>query len=801
MATPERELPPLRVKILGDNSSFKKAVNEAEALAKGMAEHIKKVTRGPGGVGADREVIRRQKQMNKAYKEQAANDQKQVDAHTKASRKEQETQQKANQQRQVESEKAKQERVKQKEAYLKDINDQADRDQKRVLADRQARIERIKAQDKAYKNEVKQADALVAEQNREQGKQRTERQRRMREQDRMAAREIRQIAARDRAEQAAIRRRIAGERRIQREEERRNRGTAGSGLGNRADLYMHTAGIRNVASLASGFVNAMAEWQQMSVQMEGFTGSAKEASRVMQELQTHAIQSPYGLQEIANSTRLMMAYGQETNTAIEITKRLGDVAGGSNEKLARLSLGMAQITSMGKLQGQELRQLTEHGFNPLMTMAKGTAADPSDPESVKKRYAELDAMKRKGLITSEAVIAALKVETSMGGKFYGMSERMSKTVMGLTQQIKEYIVVAQRIFMESIQADLEKSLRSVVNYLKATIEWMKTNKEAVRGWAILAKNVAVGVVAFHAAGIAIAGLSWIGYSAAKMYGVLTAAIRTATLAMSLFTVAGRASVATSLASISPLAAKAGAIGGVAVAAAGLGYVLYNLNPHIQRYNKEMERATRLSTSVREGHSNRHRTMVEEATKMADPAERKNYLAEQLAAAKTELDGMNNSVQAQAKLVQKLEPAWYTAYQGGRLYWTAAQTELEQSNMLRDEQKSRVTELEQLVKDAANPGPDWAKLLGNKDVEDGMEKMRKVAYQSAPTAAIYKSGEHAQRLFDYSRRMEGVTTLGRGVNSVPDKQDKANKILERIERNTRGAGANVLLSESDLVGVE
>jgi tape measure domain-containing protein len=280
-----------------------------------------------------------------------------------------------------------------------------------------------------------------------------------------------------------------------------NRG--GGGLGDRADIYMHSGAIRAMTGAMSAMVMPLANMEQATVQMEVFTGDAAKAKKVVSELQEMAVISPYGIQQLTESTVLMARYGMEIDNAKETTNQLADIAGGDNMKLGNLSLAMAQITSLGKLQGQELRQLTEHGFNPLKTMAKETGIS----------YATLDAMKKAGMITSDAVLAALKVETSAGGRYAGMQVKMSQTIKGLTQQIQELGQLLAIDIMKPFEEDIKTALRTTIRYIKALREWVKTNEDTVKGWAKIAKNVLIAVVAFHALGLAIAYARWMMHSA------------------------------------------------------------------------------------------------------------------------------------------------------------------------------------------------------------------------------------------------------------------------------------------------
>ena len=78
---------------------------------------------------------------------------------------------------------------------------------------------------------------------------------------------------------------------------------------------------------------------------------------------------------------------------------------GDKEKLGGLSLVFGQVASAGKMQGQDLMQFINAGFNPLKELQKMTG----------KTYAELQDMMSKGRIGFDAVAAAIAHATSEGG--------------------------------------------------------------------------------------------------------------------------------------------------------------------------------------------------------------------------------------------------------------------------------------------------------------------------------------------------------------------------------------------------
>lgn len=126
-----------------------------------------------------------------------------------------------------------------------------------------------------------------------------------------------------------------------------------------------------VGALSDGVkYNSMIEDYAMSFQT--MTGSADKANEMMDEIKKTAKETPFEIEGMADTVKQMMAYGIEADKSIEITKLLGDVSQGNMEKMNSLGYAMGQISSAGKLNGQDLRQLINAGFNPLEEISQRT---------------------------------------------------------------------------------------------------------------------------------------------------------------------------------------------------------------------------------------------------------------------------------------------------------------------------------------------------------------------------------------------------------------------------------------------
>ena len=186
---------------------------------------------------------------------------------------------------------------------------------------------------------------------------------------------------------------------------------------------------------AIGKLGAQAE--QTSTAFTVLVGSEQKANQVLGEISKFAAATPFSKMNLEGAAQTMLNFGVSSDAVMTRLKQLGDISMGDAQKLNSLSLVYGQVAAAGKMQGQDLQQFINAGFNPLRELAQMTG----------KNYQELQEMMSKGQITVEAVEAAMKHATDAGGQFHGMMDATSKTVSGkLSTAIGELQQRAQELF-------------------------------------------------------------------------------------------------------------------------------------------------------------------------------------------------------------------------------------------------------------------------------------------------------------------------------------------------------------------
>jgi tape measure domain-containing protein len=167
-------------------------------------------------------------------------------------------------------------------------------------------------------------------------------------------------------------------------------------------------------------VKAAADFEALSVSFEVLTGSATKASKILKEIKKFGAETPLTQKDLTTQTQKLLNYGIALDEIMPSLKMLGDVSGGDSTKLDSLATAFGQVASAQKMQGQDLMQFINAGFNPLNEIAARTG----------QTMGELRDEMSKGNISFEMVRQAFADATGEGGKFNNMLVRISKTTAG-----------------------------------------------------------------------------------------------------------------------------------------------------------------------------------------------------------------------------------------------------------------------------------------------------------------------------------------------------------------------------------
>lgn len=233
-----------------------------------------------------------------------------------------------------------------------------------------------------------------------------------------------------------------------------------------------------VAFSAQQFIGKMAmvrgEFQQLEVAFETMLGSTEKASALMAQITNTAAVTPFGLQDVANGAKQLLAYGVASEEVNDTLVRLGDIAAGLSIPLNDLVYLYGTTMTQGRMFTQDLRQFQGRGIPLADELAKQFGV-------TKDAVGELVTAGKVGFKEMQQAIISM---TSEGGKFGGLMEAQSKTITGQISNIEDAI---DQMFNE-----LGKSSEGIINLTLSGVSAIVENYELV-GKALM------GVVATYGA--------------------------------------------------------------------------------------------------------------------------------------------------------------------------------------------------------------------------------------------------------------------------------------------------------------
>lgn len=257
------------------------------------------------------------------------------------------------------------------------------------------------------------------------------------------------------------------------------------GMGSMLRQGMAMAGIGGALALGGSMLTSGMNAEQQNIGFEVMLGSAQRAKLMISDIQKMAAATPFETKDLSNSTETLLGFGVAAKKVIPTMSMLGDVSRGNVDRFNSLTLAYAQVQAAGKMQGQDLLQMINAGFNPLQEISKRTGISLGD----------LKEKMEKGAISANMIELAFQSATSKGGQFYQMMDKQSMTTAGRLSTLKDNIGVMGK--------EIGTALLPFINTLIDSTNWMMQNKEIV-----ITAGLAIGAYSLYTNAAAIATKIW-----------------------------------------------------------------------------------------------------------------------------------------------------------------------------------------------------------------------------------------------------------------------------------------------------
>jgi hypothetical protein len=167
-------------------------------------------------------------------------------------------------------------------------------------------------------------------------------------------------------------------------------------------------GLLALRKFANRGIELAASFEQVAVALETLTGSAETAQTVLAEVNKIVLETPFGLNELANVARqLAIVFGDDADAISEFTRITADIAAVSGKSVEQIGGQIQRAVTSGLGAAEVLR---EAGITALLLEQAG-ATDVA-------------------ALRGEALLEAFRGLTAEGGKAFGAAARQALTLTG-----------------------------------------------------------------------------------------------------------------------------------------------------------------------------------------------------------------------------------------------------------------------------------------------------------------------------------------------------------------------------------
>nr|DAN78064.1 MAG TPA: tail tape measure protein [Caudoviricetes sp.] len=185
--------------------------------------------------------------------------------------------------------------------------------------------------------------------------------------------------------------------------------------------------LQGAQSFISQMIAVRSEFQQLEISFGTMLKSKEKANALMAQMTELAAKTPFGLQEVSEGAKRLLAIQVPAEEVTETLRRMGDVAAGLGVPMGQLIHVYGQVKAQGRLFANDLYQFMNAGIPIIAELSK----------VVGKSETEIKDMVSAGKIGFPEVQAVIKNMTNEGGLFFNLMAEQSKSLGGQISNLQD----------------------------------------------------------------------------------------------------------------------------------------------------------------------------------------------------------------------------------------------------------------------------------------------------------------------------------------------------------------------------
>lgn len=277
-----------------------------------------------------------------------------------------------------------------------------------------------------------------------------------------------------------------------------------------------------ILNMGIASVQAAAQMRQYEIAFQTMLKSVEAGTQMLRDLQQFAAETPFDVPVVVSAGQQLMAFGFKAEEIIPMLTNLGDAASGlglGTEGVSRLAYALGQMQTSGKLNAQDMMQLTSAGISAWDMLAQAAG----------KTVAEMKDLCSKGAIDSKAAVQT--IVAGMNDQFGGMMAKTSDEVSGLLANIEEtagntsaavgkYLTEAFNI--KGILKDVSDRLGEFQQKMQTATEQGKSMGDVIKECVPAPVIAAIGAFAAVLAVVSVAAVATLGAVLGLSAGIVVA---------------------------------------------------------------------------------------------------------------------------------------------------------------------------------------------------------------------------------------------------------------------------------------
>ena len=185
--------------------------------------------------------------------------------------------------------------------------------------------------------------------------------------------------------------------------------------------------LQGAQSFISQMIAVRSQFQQLEISFGTMLKSKEKANALMAQMADLAAKTPFGLEEVSEGAKRLLAFQVPAEEVTETLRRMGDVASGLGVPMGQLIHVYGQVKAQGRLKTDDLYQFMNAGIPIIAELSK----------VVGKSETEIKNMVSAGKIGFPEVQAVIKNMTDEGGLFFNLMAEQSKSLGGQISNLKD----------------------------------------------------------------------------------------------------------------------------------------------------------------------------------------------------------------------------------------------------------------------------------------------------------------------------------------------------------------------------